>query len=171
MKHAALPALLLALAVIAARSAEPAGGVRAKQSTLVAIVRHAEKAEGDDPGLTPAGKERAERLARAFARARVDALIGSDLRRTHETLAPLARAKKVRIEKIKEPAAVARAIRALPGGSFAVVAHHSNTVREILEALGVPPEATGPIAVDEHDNLLIAAWHPELEPRVWNLTY
>src|SRR5262245_47640022 len=59
----------------------------------VLCVRHAEKdaAGGADPGLSESGRKRARALADALRSAHVSRLYASTLRRTRETLEPLAR--------------------------------------------------------------------------------
>jgi phosphohistidine phosphatase SixA len=153
----------------------------AAPATLMVLVRHAEREEaGADPCLLPEGKARAERLAQVFRNARVDALVASAKCRTKETLQPLAALKAsqgapVPIEEIEEPqvpataAAVADRIRALPAGSLAVVAHHSFTLRQILEALGVP--AASSIDVNVFDNFILVLVPAAGEPRMVPLTY
>src|SRR5688572_7031189 len=143
-----------------------------KAAVTVAMVRHAEKGdEAKDPGLTEAGRKRAARLAEVFAKAKLDALIASDLRRTRETLEPLARTRKMEIAAIAEAEGVVDAIKALPAGSVALVCHHSYTIDEIAKGLGVPAADIEAVRLDEYDNLLVVAWHAELEPRILNLRY
>lgn len=141
---------------------------------LVVLVRHAEKAaEGADPGLTPEGEARARRLAAVLRRAKVEKLISSRFRRTQETLAVLAAEKRLEVTPIQDAADVAKALRALPPGALAVVAHHSFTLREILEALGVPAKEAQAVdtSLDVHDQLVVAAVHPDLETSWALLSY
>jgi len=143
-----------------------------KAAVIVAMVRHAEK-DGDakDPGLTEAGRKRAARLAEVFSKAKLDVLIASDLRRTRETLEPLARIRKMEITPIAESKGVVDALKALAPGSVALVCHHSYTIDEIAKGLGVPASEIEAMRLDEYDNLLIVAYHAELEPRILNLSY
>ena len=152
--------------------ADPRRGSGRKAAITVAMVRHAEKGdEAKDPGLTEAGRKRAARLAEVFAKAKLDALIASDLRRTRETLEPLARTRKMEIAAIAEPKGVVDALKALPAGSVALVCHHSYTIDEIANGLGVPAADIEAVRLDEYDNLLVVAWHADLEPRILNLRY
>ena len=110
----------------------------ARGLAVVAVVRHAEKASGDDPSLSAAGRTRARALAELFDGVPVHRLIASDLRRTQETIAPLARKKDLRIERTpsqpeaKAASEVAQKLKELRVGEFAVVAHHSFTIAAIL---------------------------------------
>lgn len=104
----------------------------------VFVVRHGEKGpEPQDPSLSAAGRERAGALARVLGDARVTALFSSEFKRTQETVAPLAEAAGVKVQVV--PAAVTDSLvarlRALPPGSRAVVASHSNLVHLIVEKL------------------------------------
>lgn len=158
----------------------PCGGAAAP-ATVMVLVRHAEReTAGADPCLLPDGKVRAERLAQVFRNARVDALIASAKCRTKETLQPLAALKAsqgtpVNIEEIELPqvpdtaAAVADRIRALPAGSLAVVAHHSFTMKQILEALGIAD--TSAVDVNAFDNFVVALVPSAGEARIVPLTY
>ena len=59
---------------------------------LVVVVQHAEKErDAGDPGLTPRGRDQAQRIADALGAEPVDVFLCSPLRRTRETAAPLAR--------------------------------------------------------------------------------
>ena len=159
---------MLVLGIVLA--AAPAPAVR--RVTTVALVRHGEKkGELTDPGLTAAGWERAQRLARVFKGAKVDALIASDLKRTQETLQPLADDKGLRLKALKAPADVARAVKALPEGSFAIVAHHSFTMREILQGLGVGAREIDALDLEAYENLLLVTYHPDLETQLLVLKY
>lgn len=137
-RRAFLASLLLVAAPLPlGRFAEPA--------VTVFIVRHAEKGpEPDDPGLTEKGRRRAAELARVLGDARPTALFVTEFKRTQETLAPVA--ALLGIEPVKLGAGdmdglIAR-LQALPAGSRAVVASHSNLVHLIVARLAgveVPP--------------------------------
>lgn len=132
-----LPALALTSALAAPAAAMP---------DLVILVRHAERAAepAGDPALTPAGERRAEALSQALAGVRVNAILTTQLRRTRDTAAPLARALGLQprvIEARRGDAAghvqaVAAAVRGLSGA--VLVVGHSNTVTAVLAALGGP---------------------------------
>lgn len=134
-------ARFLALALVAAAAAT--AGVHADDPVTVVLVRHAETAgstsePGADPPLSEAGRARAEALARELAGNRVTHLFASEALRSRESLAPLAAARKLEPKTIpaREVDKLVSALRALPPGSFAVVAGHSNTVPKLAEALG-----------------------------------
>ena len=107
---------------------------------IVFVVRHAEKSSDDprDPRLSRTGVERASALAAMLAHAGVTHLYSSEFRRTHETLEPLAErcGREIEVIPAGTPDAQVTAIHELPAGSVAVVAGHSNTVPELVRALG-----------------------------------
>jgi broad specificity phosphatase PhoE len=144
--------LLVCLAVLASP-----GAVQAQAAPItVFVVRHAEKGpETPDPSLTPAGQRRAMELARSLADAHVTALFASEFKRTQETVAPLA--ASTGLTPVLIPAGrmddLLAQIRALPPGSRAVVASHSNLVHLIVERLsGIKI----PVLTDaEYDRLIV----------------
>ena len=120
-------------------------------TTTVVLVRHAEKmaSAGDDPGLTPAGIERARKLADLFEDADVDALFASQYRRTQATLEPLSRRIGVELQVVDagQPAVLRERIFSQHRGQLVLVAGHSNTIPDLatrLSGLEVKP-------IDESD--------------------
>jgi len=134
-----LTLLAFALAISSVLAADVA-------TTTVVLVRHAEKvAEGNDPDLTPAGRERAAALAEAVAHLDLKAVIVTDTKRTMQTGEPAAKARGLTPVVVPTsggaPAhvkAVVEAIRAVPAGGSVLVVGHSNTVPLIIQALGGP---------------------------------
>ncbi|MDH5233779.1 MAG: histidine phosphatase family protein [Gemmatimonadota bacterium] len=118
---------------------------RAVPTTVVVIVRHAEKAAepAADPPLTAVGVERARALAALLADAKVSVVMHTPTTRTRETARPVA--EQFGLSPIVlplgpseiHPAAVAEAIRQYPGRTIVVVGH-SNTIMRYIEALGGP---------------------------------
>ncbi|MGQ3054541.1 MAG: histidine phosphatase family protein, partial [Roseateles sp.] len=109
----------------------------------VVLVRHAARAAeaAGDPGLTPAGAQRAEALVQALAGLRVNAILTTQYRRTRDTAAPLSQASGVQPQVVDARGAahvqaVADAVRAQAG--VVLVVGHSNTVTAVLAALGGP---------------------------------
>ena len=132
MRHRSMATLLLLFAL--PLSHWPTGAL----PTTVFVVRHAEKGpEPEDPGLTDEGRRRAVELARVLQDARINALFATQFKRTGETLAPLAaalRTKPVLLAAADLNGLIAR-LQALPPGSRAVVASHSNLVHLIVARL------------------------------------
>lgn len=116
---------------------DPRSGARAVH---VIIIRHAEKSgePADDPPLTPGGLARAELLANMLEHARVRRIMATRTRRSRETVAPLAR--RLSLEPIPYEPADVEAIRsqtdALSHGESILICGHSNTVPQIVRAMG-----------------------------------
>ena len=140
-----LAALILLLAVHPL-FAEPA----------VFLARHAEKAQsGDpkDPDLSEAGRARATALATVLKDAGITAVYATEFKRTQETAEPLARALGLTTVIVPGKDTQALAARLKQAQGNALVVGHSDTVPEILKALGVaaPPS----IADADYDNLFV----------------
>lgn len=113
-------------------------GAAAASPVTVFLVRHAEKeAAADDPGLTEAGRKRAEALAAALADAGITAIFSSEFRRTQDTAAPLAKRLGLKVTTVpgKDVDGLLAKLRALPAGSRALVVGHSNTVPAVAGRL------------------------------------
>ncbi len=103
----------------------------------VYVMRHLEKAAGsDDPSLSPAGAANAARLAEMLAADPPVAIFVTPYRRTRETAAPLA--ARLGIAPVeydpRDPKALLARIAAEKG--TVLVIGHSNTVPDIVAALG-----------------------------------
>ena len=113
-------------------------------STMVIVIRHAEKRldAGADPPLTPAGEARAAALSRMFGEAgapgHIDAIYVSAALRNRLTAAPLA--ARLGLVPVVVPAddarGLARRVLHEHGGGRVLVFGHSDTVPDIVAALG-----------------------------------
>jgi phosphohistidine phosphatase SixA len=120
----------------------PRGAARAAgHAVVVFLVRHAEKADDGsrDPSLTAAGRARASLLARMIGEAGLTAVFSTDFRRTRETAAPSAAAAGVDVTLYdpRKPAGLTARLRSTPGRYLVI--GHSNTVPELVHALGGDP--------------------------------
>lgn len=166
-RQSSLSSVALGILLVAA-SLVGAGPVLAAdrgETTVVFLVRHAEKAHDDDhdrgrgPGLTEAGRRRADALARLLRPAGITAIHSTDFRRTRETAAPLARATDLDVDLYDHAAleTVAESLRGDPGRHLVV--GHSNTTPELVGLLGGEP---GP-SIDEkseYDRLYVLVLEP-----------
>lgn len=120
----------------------------------VMLIRHADRA-GTQDALSPAGVTRSQQLVHVMQKAALAAIIRSDTVRAEQTAAPLAAATG--ITPIVIPAtnvmAVVDEIRGRHRGQKILVVGHSNTVPQIIAALGGP--ALPDIAENEFDNLFM----------------
>lgn len=133
----------------------------ARPITTVFVVRHADKASPTADALhDPLGIARAAELARALSSAGIDTIFHSDTVRAEQTAAPLAGA--LGITPLVYPAAdVAGLVDALLAdhrGERVLVVGHSNTVPDIVEALGGP--AAPDLPESDHDDVVIVTLCP-----------
>ena len=156
--QAVLLGVLLAAAVpVSAQTAEPT-----LDRTTVIVVRHAEKLSDEgDPSLSPAGVARAEELSRSLADLPVAVLFASRTRRARETLEPLSSRFGIPIRDYegRDTDGLARTIRSDHFGQVVVVAGHSNTVPELVRALGV--ESVADMTEDDYDDLFVVRLHAD----------
>jgi broad specificity phosphatase PhoE len=123
----------------------------------VFVVRHAERADSggamaDDPDLSAAGRARAESLANVLKDAGVVVIFATEFKRTQQTAAPLAKAMGLSVTTAPTDTAALVAIVKATVGNVLVVGH-SNTVPELIKALGVTTPVT--VGDTEFDNLFI----------------
>ena len=144
--------------------------VAAGQSSIF-VVRHAEKAvtgAGDkDPDLSDAGRARAESLAAILRDAQITAVFATEYKRTQQTAQPIAdRADiKLTIVPANDTAALIAKLKETRGNCLLV--GHSNTLPDILKALGTPISFT--IEDPEYDNLFVV--HTGAQPQLIRLHY
>ena len=152
--------LALAALVVAA----PAFVAAQDDPIVVYLVRHAERADDgadpgmattDDPPLSTAGWERAYLLARVLADAGLTAIHSTDRKRTRWTGQPTSEATGLEIESYDQSDVIgfARRLSAMPGRHL--VLGHSNTIPQLVEALGGDPG--DPIEKLEYDRLYIVS--------------
>ena len=142
--------IVLAL-LVAVLSASPA----AAQPTIF-LVRHAERADtaqgtspamAADPDLSEAGRARAESLATALKDATITAIYATEFKRTQQTAAPLAKALGLTVTIVTSKNVPELIDQLKKSKGNALVVGHSNTVPEIIKALGV----TTPVTIGDND--------------------
>ena len=137
--------------------------VEEEAPVTIYLVRHGEKSDDDprDPTLSEDGVNRALQLARVLQDEDIDALFATPLKRTQDTVAPLAAAHDVAVTTIMDVEEQIQALLALPAGATAVLAGHSNTVPALIAGLGGEVSGTiagraGPqLADDSYDRFLV----------------
>src|SRR6266487_5203883 len=141
----------------------------ASAQPVVVIVRHAEKAAsgGKDPDLSPAGRARAEALARILKDSGITAIFTSEFKRTQETAAPTATSAHVTPTVIaaKDTAGLVAKLHQLNGNALVVA--HGDTIPNIVKAL----EINSPINIPDADysELLIVTLGDK--PQLFRLHY
>ena len=125
--------------------------------TTVILVRHADidlPPLSDDPPLNSAGRERAETLAHVAGGAGVTTIFTSVFTRTKQTVGPLATRLGLGPSEAPPPPVLASQVLSGSLGQVVVVAGHSNTVPQIIDAFGGP--ASVPVIGErEFDNLYV----------------
>ena len=153
---------ILSIAFFVTASVGLAWFFESQATTTLIFVRHAEQtaADGTDPGLSPAGTQRALELARVLGDADVvagvDVVYVSQYRRTAETARPLVAAAGIQprmFDASDVQAAVNRMVRDHKG-KIVLIVGHSNTIAPMIAELGGSKKVP-PIAEDEHDNVYI----------------
>jgi len=107
------------------------------QNTEVWVVRHAEKdksnPEDKDPNLSDEGRIRASDLSTFLKKVKFDVGFSTPYKRTHQTLDSLIIPKVI---NYKDPKSLVDSVKKNYIGKTVIVAGHSNTVLEIIEAFG-----------------------------------
>jgi phosphohistidine phosphatase SixA len=142
------------------------------QSPVIFLVRHAERAAisghvPSDTGLSRVGQARAASLAQELKDAKISAIYTSEFKRTKETAAPLAQALGIRPEVIQgdDLSSLLSKLKAARGN--VLVVGHSNTLPQIVSALGISPGVT--VAESDYDNLFLVV--RDQPPRLIHLHY
>lgn len=140
----------------------PVLGMQAQESTTIFVVRHAERAsqEGDSP-LSAAGQARAARLAVMLRDAGITHAFSTEYVRTRATVAPVAEQAGIAptVVPARDLPALLATLRALPPGSRAVVAGHSNTINRI--AGGLAGQQIPDLPETEYDRLYVVTMDGE----------
>ncbi|HXT16648.1 MAG TPA: histidine phosphatase family protein [Gemmatimonadaceae bacterium] len=163
-----LSSLLLVLAAalaipVTARAQQPS-------STVVVLVRHAEKAAtpADDPPLTREGEARALALWTTLRYSGVDAAITTNFARTRMTAAPTIAERGITPEVLqaRNPNHVQEVVAAIKrySGHTVLVVGHSNTVPAIIAALGA--EQPSNICDETYDDLFIVTLRDGRKPEL-----
>jgi 2,3-bisphosphoglycerate-dependent phosphoglycerate mutase len=150
--------------------------VHAASTTLVVVVRHADKANDGtlDPPLSPAGIERAARLAAILSGTpdfRLDAVFVTQFRRSVATAEPLATVGGIPIIRVADDdvAGLARRIESDYRGRRVLVVAHSDTIPQIVNRLGETSRAP-PVDAAEYGTAYVIAMPRWGRPNVLRLS-
>jgi len=150
-----MPKLFLFLVALLV-AAIPSQAVLAADTIFV--MRHLQKAEGNDPPLSPEGAANAKALADLLARSGIKAIFATPTRRDIETAAPLAARLGIKVTSYDaaNPGALVSAVAAIPGS--VLVVGHSNTVPDLVARFG----GKQPVTLTEQDyGTLFAVTHDD----------
>jgi broad specificity phosphatase PhoE len=100
------------------------------------VMRHLQKADGPDPGLSETGRANAERLFAWFAKDLPSAIYVSATKRARETAAPLAARLGLTPREYDPRDTAGLVARARAEAGTVLIVGHSNTVPEIVAGLG-----------------------------------
>lgn len=112
------------------------------QTTVVYIVRHAEKdmADGNvkDPRLTPEGLKRSFDLSTKLEKEDIAAIFSTDYIRTRQTAEPLSKRlkQKIQIYDPSIPSDIVRYVNNNYKGKTVLIVGHSNTILPMIRAFG-----------------------------------
>lgn len=124
--------LVLALAIASvAVASQPA-----MAASKIYVMRHLQKADGNDPPLSAEGAANAQKLVTILGKRKIKAIFATPTRRAVETGQPLAKALKLTVASYdpRDPAALNKAVDAIKGA--ALIVGHSNTVPDIVAQFG-----------------------------------
>ncbi|HET9529157.1 MAG TPA: phosphoglycerate mutase family protein [Blastocatellia bacterium] len=152
--------------------------------TTLFLVRHAEKAATppEDPPLLESGNRRAQQLGRILMKAGIKAIYTSQYLRTKQTAEPLAKnlgiestvirirmsannPREISQESMKE---IAEKVYERAGEN-ALIVGHSNTIPEVIRALGGDVVPT--IDEKEYDDLFVVTVYAKGKAKVTHLKY
>ena len=162
LKRAILAGLILAATATAAAA-----------QTTIFLVRHAERSDSggggmaSDPALSVDGRARAASLAAVLKDTKLTAVFATEFKRTQQTATPTAEAQNLTVSTVPadKTASLVEKLKAATGA--VLVVGHSNTVDEVITALGVTPPVK--IGDTEFDNLFIVV--TGAQPRLLRLRY
>jgi broad specificity phosphatase PhoE len=127
---------MLRAVIMAAVAASVFCAVPSVAAESVYVIRHLQKAAGDDPPLTPEGAAGASKLADILADRGIGAVFATPTRRAIQTATPLAVRLGLPVTRYDpaDNAALLEATRAIPGN--VLIVGHSNTVPDLVAKFG-----------------------------------
>ena len=110
--------------------------VPAAAADTIYVMRHLQKAAGDDPPLTAEGTNNANLVADQLGKAGIEAVFATATRRATQTGEPLAKRVGTTVTPYdpRNVPALVESVKAVPGN--VLVVGHSNTVPDLVAAFG-----------------------------------
>lgn len=169
-----LPGFLLVLFVLLLGLSIIAYHQLSTPATTVILVRHAEKAdepENPNPTLSSVGLERAQSLVQVLSRAGISSIYATQFLRTQQTVKPLADRLGLGVNQVeaRNTEELVKRIKSQDEGRTVLVAGHSNSVPQIIAALG--GEQLPQIPDEQYDDLFVVTMAPWQRVRVLALKY
>lgn len=134
-----IPLLALLFSFIALAQSNEVGTTSAHHvgaDKVFYLVRHTEKLEGEDPGLTAQGQLRAVRLAKVLSSTTLAKVYTTDYKRTRETALAVSHAQQAKPTLYDPRDLKAVADKLLNEQGHILVVGHSNTTTDLVEMLG-----------------------------------
>jgi 2,3-bisphosphoglycerate-dependent phosphoglycerate mutase len=132
------------------------------QKTRIYLVRHAEKAKGDDPVLTAEGQKRAGDLERRLKSEKIKHIYVTQFRRTQMTGDSLRMLLNIDTIHYVADTICDNLFREImehgDAGRTILIIGHSNTLPKIIRKLGVTDFPQGNIPDAEYDNLYLVRY-------------
>ncbi len=121
-------------------------GQPAEAANPIYIMRHLQKAQGDDPPLSDSGAAQAQALASVLGGGGITAVFATPTKRAMETATPLAERLGLTVTPYdpNAPQRLVDAVRAIHGA--VLIVGHSNTVPDLVTRFGGAP---APVIGDE----------------------
>lgn len=141
--------MLFAVALAILAPAHPAAA-----ASQIYIMRHLQKAQGDDPPLSADGAANAQKLARLLGGAHtIRAVFATPTQRAMETAGPLAKRLGLTVTSYdpEAPGRLVEQVNGLPGA--VLIVGHSNTVPDLVTRFGGTPAPV--IGDDDYGTIFI----------------
>lgn len=119
------------------------------------LVRHAEKATGEDPHLTPAGKLRAQALMERLKGTKLSAVYSTNFNRTQETAAPSAQQHRLSVTPYnpRDLPSFAKELKQQHQGETVLIVGHSNSTPSLANLLAGKEELNN-FSEDDYGNIV-----------------
>ena len=105
------------------------------RTTTYYIIRHAEKETGNDPKLTPRGRERAIFWASYFEKEKLDTVYSTDTTRTLQTASPTADNLGLAIKLYKPDKQSSKFLKKESEGKKVLIVGHTTNIPRLANAL------------------------------------
>ncbi|MCF6300739.1 MAG: histidine phosphatase family protein [Proteobacteria bacterium] len=120
-------------------------------SATIYLVRHAEKAQGDDPSLTEKGQQRAKQLAYLLEHANITQIYSTHYKRAMQTAKPLAEKIQVSIEHYDPKQLDEFSEKLKSAKTNVLIVGHSNSTPQLVKLLS--DEVIKPMSEDDYGDV------------------
>jgi 2,3-bisphosphoglycerate-dependent phosphoglycerate mutase len=145
-----------------------------ERATHMIMVRHAEKAFGNDPVLQPEGRMRAILLSEILSDFPLEVIYATKFIRTQQTARPTARMKglEVNIYDLNQPTAFVNKVKRKYKGKHLLISGHSDTTPDLVNRfIKDKKDVVERIDERDYDNLFILSFNENMEFELLKLRY